>query len=431
MKKLLSFLSMCSIPSIVFAGISGTADKREVVGWIYNRPDYVSSSQPNNWNTTPYNRIVQIVNPFRESGTGEFIAPQYVLTNIHVAECCGLCEGRKNCTVITADGSFLDAKVVAHGKEEYNEENIENYDWAILEVQDYCSKNYFSMAETSTAQKNVWQAGFGALRILSSKDIANIRASYKEWLKVVHPYNIFFGRERDFAKGVDLAYGNYYINAENGQEQFKTFLDEYKRLSGKDFIEDCMHDATTLKTDKNCEIGQIQNNAVHHNCNTWCGDSGSSLQNSSNQIVGLHRGGGKYITGRTKFINNGPSMQAIFKNPEVKELLKTPCKDYYTPAPEEEDSTTLPESRYIGGTCLKDDLPSHALAGHYIISGKKKYDCMNGKTCSCAATQCEPGYYLVVNANGSSQGWCYKRNCQEGKHLNIIDNYKTDTRCVE
>ena len=105
-----------------------------------------------------------------------------------------------------------------------------------------------------------------------------------------------------------------------------------------------------------------------------------------------------------------------------------------TPGPEPAPTpgpTPTPNERDIGGECLKSDLPPHSVAGHYIKSGLKKYDCKNGKVCSCAATECESGYYLVVNSNGWSQGWCYTRRCPTGKHLNIIDDVKTDTKCVD
>ncbi len=85
--------------------------------------------------------------------------------------------------------------------------------------------------------------------------------------------------------------------------------------------------------------------------------------------------------------------------------------------------------RKIRGECLYNDLPIHATSGHYIASGLKMLLCGN-EPCSCAATSCEKGYYLVVNSDGSSQGWCYKRDCPAGQHLNIIDGTKTDATCV-
>ena len=57
---------------------------------------------------------------------------------------------------------------------------------------------------------------------------------------------------------------------------------------------------------------------------------------------------------------------------------------------------------FSGKPCLPDDLAKnkHAITGKYICKNKTT------DTISCAATECEPGYYLQRNAKGESMGWC-------------------------
>lgn len=68
---------------------------------------------------------------------------------------------------------------------------------------------------------------------------------------------------------------------------------------------------------------------------------------------------------------------------------------------------------YTGKPCLPDDLAknAHATAGRYICKNKTT------DTISCAATECESGYYLQKNAKGESMGWC---NTTES-NVDIVD----------
>lgn len=77
----------------------------------------------------------------------------------------------------------------------------------------------------------------------------------------------------------------------------------------------------------------------------------------------------------------------------------------------------------VGANCTDADLPQYATSGTYIN---------NGVGIVCAATACQSGTYLVVNASGVSQGWCVASTyCNDANtHLNIIDETKTDLQCV-
>lgn len=87
-----------------------------------------------------------------------------------------------------------------------------------------------------------------------------------------------------------------------------------------------------------------------------------------------------------------------------------------TPSEISDASDTEPK---VGDTCTTNGTAS---ATYKQIDGKLK----------CVATACKPNFYLVVNTNGASQGWCTaKINCGDGKEMKIIDNTKTDRTCID
>jgi hypothetical protein len=55
-----------------------------------------------------------------------------------------------------------------------------------------------------------------------------------------------------------------------------------------------------------------------------------------------------------------------------------------------------------------------------------------GNEIKCVASTCKSKFYLVVDANGNSQGWCTaKKSCPENQEMKIIDGTKTDRSCVD
>ena len=326
MKKAIFVLFLSLLSAYAFGGVGNYVDKRRVIGWVDSKPAYVSANQQNMWNTAPYNSIVLINNGRNSYGTGEFISPKHILTNTHVAQCCGCKDAdgsvRKKCSITTSDGSVLDASVVAYGART-SEDIILRQDWSILEVENYCSKNHFTYTTNShitsgVLAPNLWQAGFGELRILSENDIKNIRAAYREWIKT----------SKNIPEDWNNAFqGNVVLDiSKNGRDAYKVFFDKYREITGKDFVSDCFRDFRTLKRNDNCSIFRVTNGIGYHNCQTWHGDSGSTLQTPSNEIQLLHRGGGEYITHQKSYVNHGPTAAEIFSRPDVIELLSKPCR---------------------------------------------------------------------------------------------------------
>ena len=487
----MAFLLMCIMPILAMGGVGGKTDNRVVVGWVESKPSYVDKSVANQWNAADkaYKNIVRIYMEYKEdkwSGTGVFVSPKHVLTNTHVAKSCGK-NGRRYCDITTSDGQNLQAKVVAYGGKDALDSSSSEVDWSLLEIIDknFCGNHYFGYVSPTKSQSSLWRAGFGTLRVMTDDEIKFIKNVYTDMLIKIYDDKSNKKSEAENEEkqdSVSLAKikARQAININEKQES-GLYDDNGKQLSlkavftaqyqirtdsnnspkdlpkglsavpnGRSFIKDFLGDSKTLKMVKNCSVSSVSKGGwAEHNCQSWAGDSGSAIVNNNSQIVMLNSSGQRYITSEKEFINQGPVTEIIFK-PDVVNLLnnaKNSCKTDLTvlqpallvPKPavqvpflNSQSAKTSNSNEYsIGDECISSHLPPHASTGHYIKSGVNKYNCANGQKCSCSATACVDGYYLVVNASGNSQGWCYTRKCPSGKHLNIIDGYKTDTKCVD
>lgn len=301
------------------AGIGGSSDRREVVGWTQSEPWYCNGKCKNLWNTDPYWNYVFIVRG-RGSGTGQWISPKHILTNKHVANACGT-GTIKECVINTSDNNNLLAKVVKYGGDtpKYSENDTDKDDWSILEITwptNYKHPHWFNIGTTPKSASNLWRAGFGALAVLSPQDIKDIRAAYSEWLKIVHPYNLY--RRYTSGKNIDTAYNGHDIYAE--PNYYKTFLEIFNQRTGRDFMQDYMRDNHTLKAIHNCDISQtLLDGTAMHSCQSWAGDSGSSIQQGKNVVL-LNKSGTRYITSGKKDINIGIQNSMIF-GPDVMKML--------------------------------------------------------------------------------------------------------------
>ena len=480
-KTTASFFIGLALICDAYAGISGSADKREVIGWIGDQPDYVSNfpSVRYIWNSSPYSSIVQ-VRSGTTRGTGEFISPRHVLTNAHVAQECGI-GGKNDCKIYTSNNQELSAREVFYGVKltgvngEFDSakwyKNRGN-DWAVLEiVGDYCHKEYRTPQKANATTDNLWRAGFGGLRVLDASDISAIRSAYKTYLRS--------GGKPD-ARG--MAFGD---SGSVFSTKFQKFFDEFKKNTGKDFIADYNQDSNTLKIIRDCKFTGLDKtsynsrNVVKHSCDAWAGDSGSGIKDAStNDLVGLDYAGTSYITTTKQDISLDQAILAhTIYSPEIQEAIKqsmTSCttnkpikgtkpiepkpieqeppvwatpKEPVVPAqnpvppvqeptkptePEPVKPTLEPKERELWGQCLASDLAQkpHAMAGRYIPHGLNDLECKGGKKCACAATACEEGWYLAASAKGTSNGYCRSGKCPKGKHPNII-NGNLMTGCVK
>lgn len=306
--KICKFFIFCIIPSALCA--EGYRDSRQYV----------------NWNSSPYNNYVRICSD-AGCGTGQFISSAHVLTAKGITDCCKVAN-KNECVVYTSDGRMYMASLVQAGGGTSNckaDAVAAQDNWAVLELDsrnisiERMNAGKFGLkgAGQKPSTTGLKRAGFGTLKILTDKDVQEIKDAYAKWLKVVYPYNIF-ERNKEEKRGVNLKFGNYDI-AKNGGAQYKTFLNEFKKSTGKDFIQTYLNDGTRLKAVNNCKITG-GDTVFMHSCSAWTGDAGGALLDSKNQIVGIEIYSDKVIDGYSKKIGLAtkqlfPSIQKLFDKP--------------------------------------------------------------------------------------------------------------------
>ena len=93
--------------------------------------------------------------------------------------------------------------------------------------------------------------------------------------------------------------------------------------------------------------------------------------------------------------------------------------DNNTPEPSSETPVNTSNNPKVGDTCTTNG--TETATYKEMENGIK-----------CVASTCKSGFYLVVNANGESQGWCTATiSCPENQEMKIIDGTKTDRSCVD
>ncbi len=343
-KRVYGIFALCVAPSVVFGDV-GTIDKRKYV----------------DWNTAPYNKFVRICTS-AGCGTGEFISASHILTSKKTAACCGV--GASDCNVYVSDGTVQPAQVVITGgglkncAYDDNKHLNTGQDWAILALQD---KTYVKQrvkqgvtglkhTNTTQAQSGLQRAGFSELKVLNNEDIKNIKAAYVKWLKIVYPYD-FIERNKVAGQGANLELGKYDIYSSTGKLQYNTFLEEFKKLTGKDFLREYLTDGNKLKAIQGCTITNSDTRMFRHTCSAWRGDSGSALINSRNEIVGIATESNHIIGDEHPDWNNiGVAMNRVWS--DTNDVLSKPISA--TDAPNKVDViyTRADGSQYLqkGGT---------------------------------------------------------------------------------
>ena len=397
------------------------------------------------WHDWPYNLIVQICTD-DHCGTGTFVSPVHILTNKHVAECCGI-GNAPQCEVYVQhseapynhyEKTVLAATVIAGGGTATNVKNhckftnadIDNgNDWATIElispndasiINNYFQKvsghniNYVHWYEPLNWRENgnrmsvSFRAGFGDLRVLSDQDIAKIKAAYELALDEALAPMITNPNKSD---GVDLYQDDtsiWDIYSEDDQKKrkaeafYRGFLNKYQEIAGKDFLDDCLSD-NGLKIIENCDVWPINWQDEEsgfwyrydkHTCSSWGGDSGSALIKYQEQpeIVSLNNAG--------PYIVPGTNMYSYSTNE-----YSVPIDQIFTE--EVQALLNVARNKKVGDPCEPFHLKQvNATAGYYITDGSNHLYCANLTPCSCAATECMKGFVMAKDEGGRNMGYC-------------------------
>lgn len=285
------------LPCPVIAGV-GEIDNREYVDWA----------------KSPYNMIVH----FMGKCTGQYVAPNLILTNAHcVYQACHDSEiTMPACRFENFAGQSGSGRVVAVGRQ-YSLNNggafvdadySPDTDWAIIKTDDLPANAWFDVKSVS-APGQYDSAGFGAMRIISDKELPIIRKKY-----------VLFLRQKYDMKRVN----NKKILDETKLEttmwaDFDSFLSDDTDATGISIAPLFPADEEKkLKVHRACEINSVKNGYFFHNCDTFHGNSGGAIFQNT-MLYGIVAGGQDRFNEKE---GDSFGVDAASFYPAIKELLR-------------------------------------------------------------------------------------------------------------
>ena len=292
----------------VRANMIGSVDPRENVVW-QNNPEWA--------HVVALGSVNERTRQFRNQCTGQFIAPDLILTNDH---CVPLISPMANRFAFVTDwrGRQFRASVVAHGQDQMAQARVDfpttrfiddwGYDWAILRVPDsryYAAPGqYLRVAEgAQRLHVGVVNAGFGALRVLGDRELPLIRSAFVLYLQGRMATMEDDARRRGLQRDADrLFMGNHLWSFDHFLAQHYNARNVW-RLSNQRpnegiRIPPIHDDMAQLKVDRSCRIFDgvwrtrqfgmpFDNNFIWHSCAGAGGNSGSALVDASGTVVGV------------------------------------------------------------------------------------------------------------------------------------------------
>ncbi|GHT57900.1 hypothetical protein FACS18945_3140 [Bacteroidia bacterium] len=279
MKKIILFFICCMV--IAHSGIAAdhTTNPKD---YTIDMREYVD------WNTAPYNSIVQVA--ILEGGhcTGTMTTGKKILTAAHCGkslEAAGQMRFINHLRTIYKAEKFITGEGVANSR-----------DWSIISVKDPNNQTpSIRISSHLSGDADVKTVGFGGMKILSDKEIQQVRKAYVKYLDNSEGFDMssrisrfiaFFNSELDV----------YAYYADTDYIKFKN-SDEYKAVS--DIF---LSDANNLKS-SNCNVSFNSSNILSASkCQNWGGDSGGPMlykdESGTWNLVGIN------VTGFYQISNN-------------------------------------------------------------------------------------------------------------------------------
>ena len=239
------YIPLLFIASYAFAGV-GDIDNREYV----------------DWSTPPYNKIVYFRPSENSTCTGQYVAPDIILTARHCitdnSEHDNFALVGKTYNIQLHDGRTTNVVLEKYGK------NFQN-DWALCRISDqsFFSNDYFQV-HTQTKYLPVINAGFGYMRILSNTEIQQIKQIF----------TTIIGNQ------------NRFIDFNDALSQAKQKLKDQRIPNLYDWDENIP--GYRLKADKTCQLIKLTNldKTISTTCDNWGGNSGGAYF-SGNTLYGI------------------------------------------------------------------------------------------------------------------------------------------------
>ncbi len=266
-------LSMMFFCGTLYAGV-GDIDNRVNVKWS-DYPQIVAF-------------VVKYENEWRSNCTGQYVAPNIILTARHcvvdTSENDGGKSRGKKYKIMRYTHDVTDAVLVEYGDDAKC--FISDYrckDWALLHIEDaaFHSKDYFNVSNQDVSGRlNIRRAGFGWMRILTDAEVRQLRKLVQDEVKDKHLVPMYEDTDTVF---VDASQKYYRLN---------DILDSiWRRVidAGMPLLWD---DEFNLKAQFDCYLFYDNSRSqLQSSCDTWGGDSGSAYWDQNNTIWGTLNGG--------------------------------------------------------------------------------------------------------------------------------------------
>lgn len=249
--------------------------------------------------TKPYNAVIGIVKSEKTKPhcTGTIVSQNNKLY-LYTAKHCVIDDAGNVQNIVkirTQDRKFFDVYKNLVGNYERlqtvnsdNEKSFKFYnffgDWAIYDIKDndLSFVNLVSEAGEFRFDNEARVIGYGILKVMSDKEIAEFRQKYIDYLK-----------SQKNMQDKRYTYGLHENHVTETHQAVKGFISEFLKNNEKDYYNNFFTDNNFLKESK-CEYipsGQ------YIGCQTWSGNSGGGIFDRNGNLMGIHKNGNRHIGG--------------------------------------------------------------------------------------------------------------------------------------
>lgn len=316
MYKKLSLFLCCFITFASFANDHCTNPKEYTV----DKRCYVTDAQKK---TKPYNAVVGLVGDRGNYCTGTIIEDSGELYVITASHCTTNRDNDFNVTpqqsinIVTQNGAQMKSYCRYYGTG-VDDKGIN--DWALYSI-DLALQNiplpaqnipYVKKSELSEVPEHAIQIGYGALRIMSDKEIRAFKEEYKNKL-----LNVIYDQ---YYSDSDIKADDYYGFTEDGG--VSVFTKDFHLTNFIDVMNDLMEDFHLVNDNNNLKMSQC----ISSSCQIWHGDSGSGVFDKNGNIIEISISGLDQIGGKRHAKSLARTVVAdrtnFFKNPYIKECTE-------------------------------------------------------------------------------------------------------------